>query len=98
MKSFHLVLAAFVCAASGVACASTFGVTPLRIDLGAKAKSGSVTVANGDTKKLAFQVYAKKWTQKPNGENVYEDTTDLVVFPQQLEIAPGQKKLVRVGV
>lgn len=80
-----------------LAVASNFGVTPLRLDIGPKAKSGSFTVSNHDKAPITFQVSVKKWTQEPGGRDVYTDSKDLIVFPQQLEIAPGQKKIVRVG-
>ncbi len=83
--------------APGLVMASSFGVTPLRLDIGPKAKSGSFTVSNQDKTAITFQVSVKKWTQEPGGKDVYADSKELVVFPQQLEIAPGQKKIVRVG-
>src|SRR5688572_11873485 len=89
-----LLFAAFL--ATPAADAATFGVTPLIMMLG-KAKSASITVSNDDKVPISFQVSVKKWTQGPKGEDIYEDSKDLVVFPQQLQIAPGQKKLVRVG-
>jgi fimbrial chaperone protein len=89
-----LLLAAIL--AAPLAHAAKFGVSPLIMTLG-KAKSASITVSNEDKSPASFQVSVKKWTQGPKGEDVYEDSKDLVVFPQQLEVGPGQKKLVRVG-
>jgi len=89
-----LLLAAIL--AAPAAHAAKFGVTPLIMMLG-KAKSASITVSNDDKAPASFQVTVKKWTQGPKGEDIYEDSKDLVVFPQQLEVGPGQKKLVRVG-
>ena len=80
-----------------IAHSSNFGVTPLRLDLGPKAKAGSVSVSNQDKAPITFQVSVKKWTQGPNATDVFEDTKDLIVYPQQLVVKPGEKKLVRVG-
>ena len=82
--------------AAPAAYAEKFGVSPLIMMLG-KAKSASITVSNDDKAPIFFQVSVKKWTQGPKGEDIYEDSKDLVVYPQQLEVGPGQKKLVRVG-
>ena len=89
-----LLLAAIL--AAPAAYAAKFGVSPLIMMLG-KAKSASITVSNDDKAPISFQVSVKKWTQGPKGEDIYEDSKDLVVYPQQLEVGPGQKKLVRVG-
>ena len=96
--TFRRALAAMSLAlAPCIALASNFGVTPLRLDIGPKAKSGSFTVSNQDKAPITFQVSVKKWTQEPGGKDVYTDSKELVVFPTQLEIKPGQKKIVRVG-
>ena len=97
MTFLRVLAAASLALAPCLAAASSFGVTPLRLDIGPKAKSGSFTVSNQDTAPITFQVSVKKWTQEPGGKDVYTDSKELIVFPQQLEIAPGKKKIVRVG-
>jgi fimbrial chaperone protein len=37
------------------------------------------------------------WTQDANGADVYTDSGDLVYFPRQMDVEPGQKRLVRLG-
>ena len=83
--------------AATCACAGDFGVSPIRVELDRGTKSALVTVSNEDQRPLAFQVRALAWTQDATGADRYEDTTDLVYFPQQLKIAPGANRVVRIG-
>jgi fimbrial chaperone protein len=77
--------------------AGDFGVSPIRIELDAKTKSALVTVTNDDAKALAFQARALEWTQDEKGADRYTETAELVYFPQQFKIAPGENRVVRVG-
>ena len=85
------------CLAAAGACAGDFGVSPIRVELDRGTKSALVTVSNEDQRPLAFQVRALAWTQDAAGADRYADTADLVYFPQQLRIAPGESRVVRIG-
>jgi fimbrial chaperone protein len=95
MKGLALIVAGLAWTAS--AFGGSFGVSPIRVDLDRQTKSALVTVTNDDDRPLAFQVRAMAWTQESAGEDRYADTADLVFFPQQLRIAPGESRVVRVG-
>lgn len=95
MTRFLVLLSALL--AMACANAGDFGVSPIRVDLDRGTKSAIVTVSNDDSKPLAFQVRALQWTQDAAGADQYTDTTDLVYFPQQLKIPPGESRVVRVG-
>jgi fimbrial chaperone protein len=98
MKSIlALGACALLAAASLPAIGAAFSVSPLRVELGSKAKSASFTVINDGKSPISFQVSVKKWTQDASGADVYEDSKDLVVFPLQLEVPGGGKRIVRVG-
>ena len=91
-------LAAALAAAVAIpARAGDFGVSPIRIELDRAAKSALVTVTNDDSKPLAFQARALEWTQDDQGADRYTQTTDLVYFPQQFKIGPGESRVVRLG-
>jgi len=77
--------------------AGNFGVSPIRVELDRSTKSALVTVSNDDSKPLAFQARALEWTQDENGADRYTETTDLVYFPQQFKVAPGENRVVRIG-
>jgi fimbrial chaperone protein len=38
-----------------------------------------------------------EWTQDASGADRYSDTSDLVYFPQQVKVEPGQSRVVRLG-
>ena len=98
MKRFAMLCAAAALSAVGpAALAGTFGVTPLGAELGPKVKSASFTVSNTGTTPLSFQVAVRSWSQDAKGDDAYAETKDLVIFPAQLEVPPGGKRIVRVG-
>ncbi len=88
-------LLAFVPAS--VALAQGFGVSPIRLDLDRATRSASITVNNDDDKPLGFQVRPKEWVQDAEGKDQYLDTKDLIVFPLQFQVPPGQSRIFRVG-
>jgi fimbrial chaperone protein len=78
--------------------AGAFSVSPLRAELTEQTKAASFTVANAASTPSSFQVNVRKWTQDAQGNDVYEDTKDLVVFPKQLDVPANGKRIVRVGI
>ncbi len=92
-------LVALCCALlwTGAALAGEFTVNPTRLDLGAAARSGVVTVRNDGKSPLSFQLQAMDWAQDATGKDQYTETRDLIFFPRILTIEPGQEGVVRVG-
>lgn len=74
-----------------------FAISPLRVDLGPKARSAAVTVTNEGKEKLNFQLQAMEWTQDAAGKDQYAPTSDLIFFPKIMSVEPGQEGIVRVG-
>jgi fimbrial chaperone protein len=77
--------------------AGEFIVNPVRLELGAQAKSAAVTVSNDGTERLSFQLQAMDWTQDANGKDQYTESRDLIFFPKLLTVEAGQEAVVRVG-
>lgn len=77
--------------------AGEFSVNPVRLELGAAARSGAITVRNDGKQPLSFQLQAMEWIQDANGKDQYLETQDLIFFPKILTVEPGQDGLVRVG-
>ncbi len=78
--------------------ASEFSINPMIVELGSKDKSGVITVRNQEKdRQINFQVSAFEWTQDANGEDVYTETKDLVVFPRMLTIDAGEQRIIRIG-
>ena len=78
--------------------AGAFGVSPIRLDFDRNTRTGLVTVANDDERRLYFQLKLYVWTQTPEGEDQYAESADLVFFPQIMTVEPKERRLVRVGV
>jgi fimbrial chaperone protein len=93
---FPLVAAALF-ALAGPSLAGSFGVAPTRIDLGKGARSSLVEITNDDTRKLTFQVRLAAWRQDAAGKDEYAESQDLIFFPPLFSLAPGDKRVVRVG-
>lgn len=77
--------------------AGSFAVVPVKLELDARTTTAVVRVTNQGEAQVAVQVSAKTWTQGPDGDPVYEDTPDLVVFPKLLTIDPGEERILRVA-
>jgi fimbrial chaperone protein len=71
-------------------------VMPTRIHLNNSARSSEITITNNNTSQQLIRVDARSWEQK-NGRDVYAPTTDILVVPPVLSIAPGQEKVIRLG-
>ena len=94
-RCLPLLLAA-ACAAPG-ARAAEFSVTPIRADLKPGALNETITVTNHSESRLRLAVRLMAWTQDAEGKDAYQESSDLVYFPRQLELEPGARRLVRVG-
>jgi fimbrial chaperone protein len=97
-RSVLLALAALLAAAPGPTLAGEYSVSPLRIDLDRDARSGVVTLTNSGTAPIDFQVSVLEWTQDAGGQDRYAPTGDVVFFPRILTVAPGESRVVRVGI
>lgn len=77
--------------------AGAFAVSPVRLELGGRERSGAITVRNDDQVTLSFQVRAMAWRIDETGQDVYQDAPELVYFPRVVTIAPGREAVIRVG-
>lgn len=81
----------------GDARAGEFSVNPVRIELGATARSGAVEIRNEGQHPLGFQIQAMEWTQDAEGQDQYAETADLIFYPKVVTVEPGRERVVRVG-
>lgn len=92
-------LIALVCAlATAPAAAAGFSVSPIRIDFDRGTRTGVITVSNEDERPLELEMQPMEWTQSDKGEDEYRDSPDLIFFPQRMTVAPGEQRLIRVGI
>jgi P pilus assembly chaperone PapD len=75
-----------------------FAVSPMSLELARGARSGEIQVRNLDQQPIRFQIRGADWTQDESGKNVYTDSQSLIWFPRALELAPGDSRIIRVGV
>src|SRR5271169_816467 len=78
--------------------ASDFTINPLQVSLEGSNRASEVVVRNDDSTPLRMQVQAMSWRQDAEGKDQYEVADDLLYFPRAMEIAPGESRIVRVGV
>lgn len=88
---------AALCAAPFASLPADFSVSPIRAELKPGALSETITVTNDSSGPLRVSVKVLAWTQDATGKDVFTDTGDLVYFPRQMDVAPGAKRLVRLG-
>lgn len=77
--------------------AGDFGVSPIRVDLDRSTRTQVVRVTNDDERPLSFQMRMMEWTQDDEGRDRYADSADLIFFPQQMQVAAKESRVVRLG-
>ena len=92
------ILFAFACVLAGTAGAGEFAVSPIRIELGPAARTGAFVVRNEGKEPLSIQVRGMAWLQDAQGQDQYEDSSEIVYFPRLLTIEPGKEGVIRVGI
>lgn len=101
MKSVGILIPALLLLPQGVRSepavsgASSFNVTPLRIELDSKANFSTFQIRNDSSTRLAVQVRGFAWDQQ-GGEDRYAPTADFAVSPSIVEIEPGQIQYFRL--
>ena len=78
--------------------AADFAVSPMILEIERGARSGEIRVRNLDQQPIRFQVRGTDWSQDESGKNIYTDSKSLIWFPRALELAPGESRIIRVGV
>lgn len=76
--------------------AGSLGVNPIRVGLSATRPTAAITLSNTGNAPMVVQMQVAKWTAAA-GEDVYEPSTDILVAPPIVSIAPGASQIVRVG-
>lgn len=78
---------------------TAFSFNPMSqtLRLGENQKSIQFKVENNTTNKVAIDLSIKSRHVNENGVEVLSETDDLVIFPPQLILPPGEKRTVRVN-
>jgi fimbrial chaperone protein len=72
-------------------------LSPIRLVLSAKAPTALLSLRNGKSESVRFQLRVFSWTSGPKGEMVMALTDDIVFFPPLLTIKPSEERKIRIG-
>ncbi len=81
---------------SAQAAAGTLQVNPVLVAVDTDRRTASITVTNADPNRVTIRVHALSWRQ-PAGEDICEETSDVIVSPPIFSVAPGASQVIRVG-
>lgn len=98
MKLKGLALALFITLIlKGQAYSISFDIKPVRIFFDPGTRAEKLIVKNVSEGDLSLQIRVYRWSQNEKGEDIYDETTDIVVFPKMVRIKKGEEKIIRVG-
>jgi P pilus assembly chaperone PapD len=95
--SATVTLSLALCAAEG-ARASGFQFSPATVQLTARAHTGLITITNPSDAPLRAEIQAFHWNQGPDGQPLFDETDQLLVFPELIVVPPGASRQVRLAV
>jgi fimbrial chaperone protein len=72
-------------------------VSPILVELEAGRRTSLLSVRNGSQGRMRYQIRAFSWAQDLDGKMQLDPTSDVVVFPPLLELAPGEARKIRIG-
>lgn len=81
--------------AGHIALATQLHVEPVLLEMNAPAAAGSLTLHNEEGSEVAVQTRILRWSQR-DGTEALVPTTDVVVSPPTIKLAPGSDNIVRV--
>jgi fimbrial chaperone protein len=84
------------CALSPAGFASSFSISPLRVDFSSTTSTSALTVRNEDTVAVVIQAEGLAWSQE-SGQDALTPSTELLVAPAVFTLPPGGSQLVRVA-
>jgi fimbrial chaperone protein len=94
MAVFGLLMALFL---ANNAPAANFDIKPIKIFLDPKSKIEKLTLKNISEEDLTVQIKGYQWTQNEKGQDIYQETRDLILFPRITTIKQEEEKIIRIG-
>lgn len=77
--------------------AANFDIKPIKIFLDPQSKIEKLTLKNINEETLTVQIKGYQWTQNEKGQDVYQETRDLILFPKITTIKKEEEKIIRIG-
>lgn len=74
-----------------------FTVSPMSVSLGSGVRSAAVTLRNDDVAPRSFSVRALAWRHDEQGQEQFDETTELIYFPRLITLEPNEQAVVRIG-
>lgn len=88
----------------GIACifpetatSGNFKVSPVKVFLAPHERTAAITIQNMGDETTNLQIRNVHWDQDADGNDVYEDTTDIVVFPKIAMVEKDGESILRLG-
>ena len=78
------------------ALAGTLQINPVLLEINASRRTALVTLRNEESEPVTVRAYPLDWAQA-NGEDVYSETSAVIVSPPIVTIPAGATQLIRVG-
>lgn len=94
ITAFGFIMILFL---AGHTAAANFDIKPIKIFLDPQSKIEKLTLKNLSEEELTVQIKGYLWTQNKKGQDIYEETKDLIIFPRIATIKTEEEKLIRIG-
>jgi fimbrial chaperone protein len=96
-KTFLRLLCLATCVAGAApALASSFNISPIRVELASGRRTEALTLKNADDAPVVVQVHVVAWSQR-DGVDQFDATRDMLVTPPVLQIPGNSEQVVRVA-
>lgn len=96
-KTFLRLLCIAICIAGAApALASSFNISPIRVELASGRRTEALTLRNADEAPVVVQVHVVAWSQK-DGVDQFDATREMLVTPPVLQLAGNGQQIVRVA-
>lgn len=96
-RAVVLTLAILVMSVSQSVHAGNFKVTPIKVYLEEHQKTQTLTLRNESESSVTVQFEAMEWRQNPEGQDAYEPSKAIVIFPKILTVEANAEKIIRLG-
>jgi fimbrial chaperone protein len=96
-KTFFRLLCAATCVAGAApALASSFNISPIRVELASSRRTEALTLRNADEAPVVVQVHVLAWSQR-DGVDQFDATHEMLVTPPVLQLPGNGEQIVRVA-
>ena len=77
--------------------AGSFKAVPVRLFVDVKSKTAVLRIVNQGDNRVTVQLDAKSWQQDETGQDIYEETGDIIFFPKITTLEKGEERIIRIG-